>query len=226
VATAVVQAACPLHDVGQAKGQPLVPFSAKAQSADGILQMLLPAGWTLQDHSHTHVPVEVHANTAWRDALAGIADQSGACVVLDWDAHVLRVQPQAAPAIDTTALMDNPVKVDHPAQLAASPDTAPLAPLPQGMLGDVGATLNFDLRIGETLRAALTRWAEQAGWALVWQTDVDYQIQAAAQFPAGTSFKDALRQTMQAFWQQTRWLQATVYKNHVVVVQGQGRSAE
>jgi len=222
--TTVGAIACPLDDVGSPQAQPAVAFSANNQSAKAVLGMLLPKGWALHDEANTQARINVSAHTPWRDTLASIAEQSNRCVELDWDTHTARLHAPGAPAIDTSVLTQaaSPATSDHSVSSVDASALAPLAPPPQGMLNDVGSAMYFDLHVGETLRGALTRWAQQAGWAIVWQTDVDYPIQATAQFPAGTSFKDAVRQTMQAFWQQTRWLRATVYSNHVVVIEGQG----
>jgi hypothetical protein len=48
---------------------------------------------------------------------------------------------------------------------------------------DPPRSLAFAVSPGESLRAALARWTESAGWTLVWDASSDYSLSAAAVFP-------------------------------------------
>jgi len=66
-----------------------------------------------------------------------------------------------------TAHRDAPVPVA--VTIAAPVDAAP----------GVRETPRWAIRTGDvTLRAALARWAEQAGWQLLWEVPVDYAVDA------------------------------------------------
>ena len=90
--------------------------------------------------------------------------------------------------------------------------------------GDLYAALSsgqaaYELRRGETLKAALTRWTEDAGWTLVWRSGSDYTIDATIEFPQGTKLADAARDVLRAVWRQHPQVKGTVYKNNVLVIE-------
>lgn len=115
------------------------------------------------------------------------------------------------------------VKKNTPAPapaIAPIKESSGLAPL-ESDLYQVLSNSNsaFDLRSGETLRTALTRWCEDSGWTLVWRADNDYQIDINLNFPTGTKINKALRDTMRAVWIQHPEIKATVYRNNVIVIE-------
>lgn len=96
---------------------------------------------------------------------------------------------------------------------------APLAPLDGDLLNLLSETVSeWDMQPGETLRSALTRWCEASGWSLAWRVDRDFPIDAPLRFKPGTSFSEAVRQTMRAVWQTHPGLKARMYQNNVIVV--------
>ena len=108
-----------------------------------------------------------------------------------------------------------------PVDVAPSEQDVPIAPLPGTLLEVVRDEIGeWSLRRGETLRDALTRWSEAAGYTLVWQADVDFAIEADLGYPRGTKFRDAIRRTMQAFWRTPTPLVAHLYSNNVLVIAG------
>ena len=109
--------------------------------------------------------------------------------------------------------------------VAPSEQDVPIAPLPGTLLEVVRDEIGeWSLRRGETLRDALTRWSEAAGYTLVWQADVDFAIEADLGYPRGTKFRDAIRRTMQAFWRTPTPLVAHLYSNNVLVIAGRAPS--
>lgn len=95
----------------------------------------------------------------------------------------------------------------------------PISPLPAPLRTVVREEIGgWSLRRGETLREALLRWSEQGGYTLLWKADIDFAIEADLDYPAGTRFRDALSQTVQAFWHTPTPLVAHVYSNQVVVI--------
>jgi hypothetical protein len=126
-----------------------------------------------------------------------------------------------APATGPTSAIPVIVTSATPKVVATQPDTTPIAPLPTDLVAAFDtSTIMYTLHPNETLRGVLTRWSKDAGWTLIWETDVDYTIDASATFPIGTSYKEAVKETMHAFWERTRWLRATSYRNNVIVITG------
>ncbi len=94
-----------------------------------------------------------------------------------------------------------------------------LAPLENDLLNALAvSTSTFDVRPGETLRAVLTRWTQDAGWQLVWQSSKDYKIEAGVTFPRGTTMQQALRETVHSVWMVNPTIKVELYKNNVLVV--------
>lgn len=94
-----------------------------------------------------------------------------------------------------------------------------LAPLETDLLNALAvSTSTFDVRPGETLRAVLTRWTQDAGWQLVWQSSKDYKIEAGVTFPRGTTMQEALRETVHSVWMANPTIKVDLYKNNVLVV--------
>lgn len=78
----------------------------------------------------------------------------------------------------------------------------------------------YQLTAGETVRAALLRWCTDEGWTLVWKSDYDYPIEAKTTFPAGTGFKDAVRQVLSSYRGQEHALEGRAYSNQVLEILG------
>lgn len=132
---------------------------------------------------------------------------------VDFDPALLLIEDaQDAPRLPTQT-----------ASKANTPLDAPLAPL-EGDLADylAEATGEWALAPGETLQGVLVRWADYAGWAIVWDASRDYPIQASLAFPRGTPFTEAVREVLKAVWRHNPTLKATVYKNKVVVITDAG----
>lgn len=70
---------------------------------------------------------------------------------------------------------------------------------------------------GTMLRGVLQGWATNAGWAIAWQSDLDYPLMASAAFVG--SFEDAARALINAFAMADPPVMATLYRgNNVIVV--------
>lgn len=76
----------------------------------------------------------------------------------------------------------------------------------------------FDLRTSESLRTNIERWAKLAGYTLVWKADVDYAVDAPLTLPDNYSFEQAVTHVMDAYWDSTHTLTATLYRNRVLVI--------
>ncbi|WP_332262278.1 TcpQ domain-containing protein [Paraburkholderia sp. SOS3] len=66
-----------------------------------------------------------------------------------------------------------------------------------------------------TVRAALTRWAQDAGWQLVWEAPTDFSIDAAATVHG--TFDEALQQVVSALAHSNAPVQAILYQGNKVL---------
>lgn len=78
----------------------------------------------------------------------------------------------------------------------------------------------FALRSGDTLRETLKRWADAAGYQLIWSIDKDYPVDVSMTFPQGTSFREALSTLLKAYWDKRYAITGSLYSNHVLVITG------
>jgi hypothetical protein len=66
-----------------------------------------------------------------------------------------------------------------------------------------------------TVRAALTRWAQEAGWQLVWEAPTDFSVDAAATVHG--TFDEALQQVVSALAHSNAPVQAILYQGNKVL---------
>ncbi|MDV2114482.1 toxin co-regulated pilus biosynthesis Q family protein, partial [Burkholderia pseudomallei] len=108
-----------------------------------------------------------------------------------------------------------------PAGAAATAGQPPVADMP---VADVPLrTLPaWDVRVSDgTIRGVLSRWANTAGWQLVWDAPVDFSIDAQATLRG--SFEDALQALVASLGRTSTPIQAILYRgNHVLRVVAQG----
>lgn len=107
-----------------------------------------------------------------------------------------------------------------PAPASQAPARAQLAPLDEDLAGQISQEGVYALRPGQTLKEAFAEWARNAGYSLVWRAPIDLPIEAAVNFPPGTRFADAVRQTLGAFWHSKHAVVGRLYKNRVLVISG------
>jgi hypothetical protein len=102
---------------------------------------------------------------------------------------------------------------------------APFAPLDPALTRALSLTpATWYLRPGETLREGLGRWCSAAGWQLIWRPTTDRVIPADVKFEEGTPFRQAVRETMAAFWHTDQPLIATAWlKNKVLEIKERGQ---
>lgn len=149
---------------------------------------------------------------------------------VDFDPNLL-LSEDAPPASPTPAPAPQAGKPTRPAAPATPNKAVPtartesrpeatLAPLDGELLSYVQeSTSHWQLRNGESLRTALSRWSSDAGWTLVWKASREYRIEAPLNLPAGTPYKDAVKAVVRAVWRSNPSLHATVYGNHVLVIE-------
>lgn len=118
--------------------------------------------------------------------------------------------PAAAPATQVfdVDMVAAPVMAATPADMADI-DMVPAVTAPSEQV--------WNAESGKTLRAVLQNWATEAGWAIAWESDLDYPLMASAAFVG--SFEDASRALINAFAMADPPVMATLYRgNNVIVV--------
>ncbi|MCS6476064.1 toxin co-regulated pilus biosynthesis Q family protein [Burkholderia thailandensis] len=119
----------------------------------------------------------------------------------------------AARAADTMPAAAMPADADATAARSAP---QPVADMP------VRDVPTWDVRASDgTIRGVLSRWANTAGWQLVWDAPVDFSIDAQATLRG--SFEDALQALVASLGRTSAPIQAILYRgNHVLRVVAQG----
>lgn len=131
--------------------------------------------------------------------------------------------PPSAAHVDsvTTTRVDTHTTTTPLAPMPEAHATQPaLAPLGSDLAAAVGEEGDFSLHPGQTLKEAFARWAQSAGYALIWSAPIDLPIEADVTFPPGTRFEDAVRLTLGAFWQSKHAVVGKLYRNRVLVISG------
>lgn len=113
-----------------------------------------------------------------------------------------------------------------PAGASRAADTVPAAQPPAADMPVTDVPLRtlpaWDVRVSDgTIRGVLSRWANTAGWQLVWDAPVDFSIDAQATLRG--SFEDALQALVASLGRTSTPIQAILYRgNHVLRVVAQG----
>jgi hypothetical protein len=95
-------------------------------------------------------------------------------------------------------------------------DTATHAALPVATPPPTPPLPTWRIQVSDrTIRAALTRWAQQAGWQLIWEAPVDFSVDAPASL-TGT-FDDALQSVVAALAGSNAPVQAILYRGNKVL---------
>lgn len=92
-----------------------------------------------------------------------------------------------------------------------------LAPLPDALRERLqsGSAGDWSARAGETLQQALQRWAESAGWQLIWaaRAETNLVLDVDLDYPAGTTMQEAIRTTFKALSRRPDAPKACEYRN-------------
>lgn len=75
-------------------------------------------------------------------------------------------------------------------------------------------------RGGQTLRQTLEKWSADAGWAIAWESERDYPLQASASFYG--DFETASGNLLRAFSLAEPPVRATIYRGNRVIVVNSG----
>lgn len=120
---------------------------------------------------------------------------------------------------DSPLPQGTPLTLSAPAPaLAQDPAPALAAAAP----ADPAAARTWELRLADgSVRTALARWAQDAGWQFIWAVPTDFTIDASATIHG--SFEDALHSVVDALSHSQVPIQAVLYKgNHVLRVTAKG----
>lgn len=143
--------------------------------------------------------------------------------------------PSHAYAEQTPLLMphaDSPLPQGTPLSLAlttsaqgtAPTPSAPAAPVVVGgpLPVDPAVARTWELRLSDgSIRTALARWAQDAGWQFIWAVPTDFTVDASATLHG--SFEDALHSVVDALSHSQVPIQVVLYKgNHVLRVTAKG----
>lgn len=122
--------------------------------------------------------------------------------------------PDAGDAQGTLAPMSAVTVPDAQADASPALGNEPDAPRAGQPERDARRTWRIELS-DRTMRTALARWAQAAGWQLVWEAPADFGIDAEASV-TGT-FDDALRSVVGALAHSNAPIQAILYRGNKVL---------
>jgi len=91
------------------------------------------------------------------------------------------------------------------------------------------ATWPVDPEAHETVEGALRSWADRAGWQLAWESERQFKVGAAAEFPPGETEEAgflAAADALLAISPMRRMLTATAYPNKWLVVRDLGSAGQ
>lgn len=85
----------------------------------------------------------------------------------------------------------------------------------------VSATgIRYEVKAGETWHDALTRWAKESGYTLIWRAPGDLLVEAPLVFDQGTTFEEALEEVLRTLWHSRNAMVGILYRNSVLVITG------
>lgn len=147
-------------------------------------------------------------------------------------------KPVTAPAHASTSATTQPLAESEPYVESESDDAfapretvrrseadAPIAPLDPALSRALSlAPGNYYLRAGETLHDGLARWCASAGWQFVHAEGTNRVLVADINFPEGTPFREAVKETMKAYWHTNRPLVMNAWlKNKTMELKERGQ---
>lgn len=126
------------------------------------------------------------------------------------------------PADLDVGLLDAPAMAANTSASAASSNNEPandtrLAPLPDALRERLqsGSAGEWSAQAGESLQQALQRWADSAGWQLIWaaRAETNLVLDVDLDYPAGTTMQEAIRTTFKALSRRPAAPKACEYRN-------------
>lgn len=113
---------------------------------------------------------------------------------------------------------------------SASNDAPPLAPLPPALVDSLtaGSAGEWSARAGDTLHQTVNRWAEDAGWQLIWaaKPETDVVLDVDVNFPVGSTMQEAIRGTFRALSRRPVAPKACEYTNKTLRIVNLGDRCE
>lgn len=126
------------------------------------------------------------------------------------------------PDVDLSVFGDDPTPTAVEPAAADEGEPTALAPLPADLVASLqtGSGGDWSASAGESIRDALSRWTQDAGWELVWAAnhDRDIVLDVDVSFAPGTSMQEAIRATFKALSRRPLALKACEYQNKTIRV--------
>ena len=139
----------------------------------------------------------------WRDVLTEAVAPLGLSFVEDGQGSLMVVR--AAPRV-------------------ATPEEQALATFGEGTMAGPEEVPAWTALGGSTLRQTLDEWSGQSGWVIAWESELDYPLQASAEFYG--DFETAAGNLIRAFSRAKPPVRATVFKGNRVIVVTSGEDKQ
>ena len=125
------------------------------------------------------------------------------------------VKPASAPAQDKTSNSDSAVSAAQPDTYHDTEESLQAAALPISSPAPLAKTWSVALS-DITVRQALARWADDAGWTMVWEVPVDIPLTAGADLATTPDFREAVSALADAVAMGETPIRPCYYANQVV----------
>lgn len=131
------------------------------------LRTLTPKGWSGYQRGNPDLTkiVKWNGDQDWAAAIGDALSTTNLMVEIDWNKQRIAIFPVPDKAFFSTGTSTKIVKKDDKA------DVVKAAP-----------TYRWEIKPGETLRVAITRWMASIGWQTVWEVQNDFELKAGAVF--------------------------------------------
>lgn len=105
-----------------------------------------------------------------------------------------------------------------------------LSPLPATLVDSLsaGSAGEWSARAGDSLQQTLERWADDAGWQIIWaaKPETDVVLDVDVNFPVGSTMQDAIRGTFKALSRRPVAPKACEYQNKTLRIVNLGDRCE
>lgn len=217
-----------LQVIGDLGHQPVSPVQQRVEgSLVTVAKMIAPHGWVGYASRSLDVnrrsTIDVQQGEPWTGAferwlaqehLLARVDTSKKQFFLDADPSARKAQPAGAAASAAATVV---VPAAAPTQAAVAVPV--MAPAPAAAPAAAVAGQRWQVRIEDIkLENTLKRWAQQANYQLIWDTDREFLIPASDEFVG--NFEDALDRLLQspAIRKSEHPLEAVIYSNNPPLV--------
>ena len=179
-----------------------------------VVEHTIYPGWRYSiAPSKAATSVSAPGNIFWKDAINTAASEAGCYARIDAERKYVTIEPVES-ATAGAAVADAALST-----VSASTSSIPSLPVASSQIQQPPVPVHPEWILTQgSLRAQLETWVAQAGHQLIWDTNMDLDMQAGASFQG--SFPTAIAQLFEGLHEAGHPLTATIYQGNNVLVVG------